>query len=123
MAISKFKSFSTTASNASASGKIYDLDAIREDILNMVHTRKGEYPMDLNRGFLIHDFLFSPSLNATEESLIVEDAKNQLSEDTRFNINEIRVFSDEATQSVILYLDLYVKPLDEPLVMEINFEE
>lgn len=123
MAISKFKSFSTTTDAASASGKIYDVDAIREDILNMVHTRKGEYPMDLNRGFLIHDYLFSPSLTATEENLIIEDARQQLSEDTRISITEIRVFSDEITHSIILYLDLMVKPLDEPLVLEINFEE
>lgn len=119
----KFKAFSSNSEKASATGKVYDLEVIRQDVLNMVHTRKGEYPMDLDRGFIIHDYLFSPTLNGTEENIIIEDAKKQLSEDPRFNITEVRVFTDDINQYIVLYLDLFVKPFDENIILEITFKE
>lgn len=123
MKTAKFRSYSTNSPLAGKSGRIYDLEVIRQDILNMVNTRKGEYPLDLNRGFLIHDFLFSPSLNELEKNMIVTDARNQLEEDPRFEIRDIQVFNDSEDQHIILYLSLFVPPLNESLNLTIDIEE
>lgn len=121
MRSAKFRSYSTTMGGKS--GRIYDLDVIREDILNMVHTRKGEYPLDLDRGFLIHDFLFSPILNEVEKNMIIADARKQLEEDPRFSINDIQVFNDDEDQHIILFLSLSVEPLNENINLRIDIEE
>lgn len=123
MSVRKFKSFSTNSDLATETGKIFDLEVIRQDVLNTVWTRKGEYPMDLNRGMLVHDFMFSPTLNDVEKSMIIEDARTQLEEDPRYVVEDVRVFNDDEQQYIILYIDLFVPPLDASLNLKINIEE
>lgn len=117
-----YKSFSTYNDKRTSAGKLYDIEVVKQDILSMVHTRKGDYPMDLNRGFIIHDFLFSPSLNDTETNLIEEDARAQLGEDPRFSILGVNVFSDD-TASIILYLSLRVLPFNSEINLTIDFKD
>lgn len=123
MAKKKFTSYSTNSLSATESGKIYDLEVIRQDILNTVWTRKGEYPIDLKRGMIVHDYVFSPMLNEVEKSIIIEDTKAQLAEDPRFEVRDVRVFSEDDNHAIVLYIDLFVPPLNEELNLKIDIEE
>ena len=48
----KYKSLSTVSDRATSTGALYDMNAIMEDVLSLMLTRKGDYPMDNNIGCL-----------------------------------------------------------------------
>ena len=116
-----YMSYSNVNNNRNPSGSIYGLDVVKQDIINILMTRKGAFPGDVTRGFIIHDYLFQPSLNTYEENLIISDAREQLSEDPRFDINEIYLLMDDETQTIVLYMTLFVKPFNTDIELSIPF--
>lgn len=118
-----FKSYSSINSNATETGAIYGIDVIKQDIINLANTRKGAYPSDLNRGLLINDYVFEPTLNDYDERLIIDDAREQFSEDPRFEINEIYLIGDDETHTLIMAMNIYVIPFNTDVDLQIPFRE
>lgn len=116
-----FRSYSNINQNATETGAIYGLDAIKQDIINTALTRKGSMAGDVKRGLLINDFVFSPSVNDYEKNNIINDAYTQYEEDPRFDILDISVFNDDETQTLIMYMRVYVKPFDQEVDLTIPF--
>lgn len=117
----KYKSYSTTSSNATRSGILYDIGVIKEDILSLVLTRKGDYPQDLDKGCIVHDYLFDPVLNSDEEAEIKEDFITQLSSDPR--LSNIRVFLSNIEEDLIIAIYADIVGIDEELMMTVTLKE
>lgn len=118
-----FKSYSSVNVNANDTGAIYGLDVIKQDIINLAMTRKGAFPSDVNRGLLINDYIFQPTLNDYEENMIIEDAQEQFAEDPRFDINNIYILTDEDTHTLIMAMNIYVHPFNQEVDLKIPFRE
>ena len=64
-----YKGFSTLTSDKS--NQLFDLDLIKQDLVNHFYTRKGERVMNPNFGSVIWDMLYEP-LDEHNKELIVE---------------------------------------------------
>jgi phage baseplate assembly protein W len=117
----KYKSFSTTSSKVTSSGVLYDMDVIMENVLNLLLTRKGDYPMDINKGCIIHNYVFHPTLNSDEKSEIIEDTTTQLQSDPR--LSNIMVDLEVMNEDIIVAIYADVVGLDNPMLMNITLKE
>jgi phage baseplate assembly protein W len=70
-----YKGFSTV-STSTESFNLYDLDLIKQDLLNHFHIRQGERLMQPSFGTVIWDLLFEPLTEQVKE-LILQDV-NQI---------------------------------------------
>lgn len=116
-----YKAYSSVNSNRTSTGAIYGIDVIKQDIINLAMTRKGAFPGDVNRGLIINDYIFQPSLNAYEENIIIDDARQQFSSDPRFIINDIYIVADEEQHTLILAMNIRVFPFDTDIDLSIPF--
>lgn len=116
-----YKSFSTTSTNASKNGNLYDMDVLVEDVGNLIRTKKGEYPMDVTKGCLIHDYLYHPELTQSERSLVIGDIREQLQNDPRIIDVQVDVVSFEHGYYVIV--NASVAPNNQELNLRIDLEQ
>lgn len=107
--------------NATSSGAIYELEVIKQDIINLCMTRKGSFPGDVRRGLLINDYIFQPELNEYEKNLILSDAEEQLNVDPRYDINRLDVVSNVDQQSMVLMINIKVYPFNHDVELNIPF--
>lgn len=117
----KYKSLSTVSDRATSTGALYDMNAIMEDVLSLMLTRKGDYPMDNNIGCIIHNYVFHPVLNSDEKSEIIEDTVSQLSRDPR--LSNIMVDVETTDEDIIVAIYADVNSLSAPLMMNITLKE
>lgn len=117
----KYKSLSTVSDRATSTGAMYDMSAIMEDVLSLLLTRKGDYPMDNNIGCIIHNYVFHPILNSDEKSEIIEDTVGQLSRDPR--LSNIMVDIETTDEDIIVAIYADVNSLSAPLMMNITLKE
>lgn len=117
----KYKSLSTVSDRATSTGALYDMNAIMEDVLSLMLTRKGDYPMDNNIGCIIHNYVFHPILNSDEKSEIIEDTVGQLSRDPRLSNIMVDIETTDVDIIVAIYAD--VNSLSAPLMMNITLKE
>lgn len=117
----KYKSLSTVSDRATSTGALYDMNAIMEDVLSLMLTRKGDYPMDNNIGCIIHNYVFHPVLNSDEKSEIIEDTVGQLSRDPRLSNIMVDIETTDVDIIVAIYAD--VNSLSAPLMMNITLKE
>lgn len=102
-------------------GAIFGIEAIKQDIVNLAMTRKGSFPGDNDRGLLINDYVFQPTLSSYEENLILDDAREQFQSDPRFNINEIYLIADDETHTLIMMMNIRVFPFNKDVDLTIPF--
>lgn len=117
----KYKSLSTVSDRATSTGALYDMNAIMEDVLSLMLTRKGDYPMDNNIGCIIHNYVFHPVLNSDEKSEIIEDTVGQLSRDPR--LSNVMVDIETTDEDIIVAIYADVNSLSAPLMMNITLKE
>lgn len=84
-----FKGFSTVGSTASSGYKLYDVQLVRQDLLNHFHTRKGERVLRPDFGCSIWDILMEPMTEVNKSSIMLE-AERICRSDPRVNIIEIK---------------------------------
>lgn len=71
---------------------LYDVDLVKQDLINHFNTKKGERVMDVDYGFIGWDLLFE--LDRPGNSQLLEaDARNIVSQDPRLNLLSIEVLS------------------------------
>ena len=99
---------------------LYDLDLIKQDILNHFMTRLGERPMRPNFGSVIWDLLFNLSDSRTEE-LIVADARRIVAEDPRVDLLELVTRVDLNGHSILLALKIRAKEINMDDWFEVVF--
>lgn len=117
----KFKSVSTRSSKTSSSGVLYDMEVIKEDIIDLIMMRKGDLPQDNNVGCIIHEYVFNPSLNQDEIAEIKEDTIAQLSRDPR--LSNINVHIHDSEEDLLITIYASVNTLKDQLILTIPIKE
>lgn len=114
-----YKGFSTV-DESSLSTKIYDFDLIKQDILNIFQTRKGERVMNPEFGTIIWELIYEPFTSDVKQA-ISEDVTRILNYDPRVIPTKIDV--TEAEYGMIIDCVLYYKRLDLSDQMKISFDK
>jgi phage baseplate assembly protein W len=114
-----YKGFSTLDARNTGS-KLYDLDLIKQDLLNQFTTRKGERVMNPNFGCIIWDVLMEPLTSEVSEALNVNIAEICNSDPrvipTRINLSEYPT-------GYIIEVTLKLKGTDQSSNMTLAFDQ
>lgn len=109
----------TTINRQFGNFNIYNLDCAKRDLLNHFLTRRGSRVMMPLFGSIVHDLIFDPQTEETED-LIEEDVKRIVSLDPRFTLQDMTIDSYDNGYTVNLFL-IYV-PLQELTELTVNFD-
>jgi phage baseplate assembly protein W len=114
-----YKGFSTV--NTSSNGFVlYDLELIKQDLLNHFHTRRGERLMNPQFGTIIWDMLFEPMTEELKES-IVNNVNEIINYDPRLVAQNVIVTTYESgiqIECILKYL-----PYNIQQSMQLRFDQ
>jgi phage baseplate assembly protein W len=113
-----YKGFSTS-NDKSFTNKIYDFDLIKQDIINMFQTKKGERVMNPEFGTIIWNLIYEP-FTADVKQLISEDVTRILNYDPR--VTPVQIDIREAEYGLIIESTLYYKQEDVSDQMRLSFD-
>jgi phage baseplate assembly protein W len=113
-----YKGFSTT-SPSKRSTKVFDLECIRQDIINHFHIRQGEKLSDPEFGTIIWDVLFDPLTDRLKEA-IAEDVTEIINYDPRVNADKIIVDSYE--HGIQITCNITYVPYDVSEYLQLRFD-
>lgn len=114
-----YKGFSTiNASNKTS--KIYDIDLIKQDLMNHFNTKKGSRVMNPNFGTIIWDLLMEP-LTEENKNLLLNDIQNIISLDSRIFPLEINV--TEYEHGYFIETTLQLSNSDQTTVLKLAFDQ
>ena len=116
----KFVGYSTKG-NLSLPKILHDRDLAQQDLLNEIHTRKGERVMSPTFGCVAWDILFDPFTNNSEEE-IKKDLARIVAKDPRWENNSIKV-RESQEQGIDAEVSLTYVPTTEPVTLNIKFDE
>ena len=102
----------------------YDRNSVRQSIMNIILTRKGEKPFNRSFGVGVHDLLFenySPTLNAKLELDIIHEvrARESRADVQRVIINDDDANGVEITVHYVVFCGRTASPIRESLRLEI----
>lgn len=117
----KYKSFSTISDRVTPNGILYDMDVVKEDLLNLLLTRKGDFPQNYNLGCILHNYVFDPSLTSYDIEVIKNDLYEQMGHDPRLRNIQINIDSTETEVFIAIAADVY--GLDNPLSLVLPMKE
>jgi len=112
-----YKGFSTVA--GVKSNQLYDIELIKQDLINHFYTRKGERVMNPNFGSIIWDMLYEP-LDASNKDEIVEDCKVIIAKDPRVELQDLSVMEYES--GLRINIGINILPYNKTATMLLNFE-
>jgi phage baseplate assembly protein W len=104
----------SSVANTKIETKLYDLDLVKQDLMNHFSTRIGERVGRPNWGSIIWDLVFDLGDSRTE-SLIVQDAQRIISEEPRVKLLELIPTINLTTHSIELKIKI--------LSVETNMDE
>ena len=108
-----------SSNNNKKNYKLYDLDLVKQDLLNHFYIRKGEKLENPSFGTVIWDVLFE---NFTEEvkTLVAQDIEDILNYDPRITVNSVIV--DSTDQGLRIEADVTYLPFNINERMSLNFD-
>lgn len=115
-----YRGFSTVA-NDGIDTRLYDIDLVKQDLLNHFGTRLGERVARPEFGSIIHDLLFDLMDDRTE-SLVIADANRIFSEDPRVVPLDVQVDIQEDQHKITLKAAIRVIEFDMTTNLEAVFE-
>jgi phage baseplate assembly protein W len=108
-------------SNDSKNGyKSFDLDLVKQDIINHFYIRKGEKLQNPDFGTIIWDILFEPFTDDVKK-LISKDVEAIINYDPRISVNSITIDSTE--QGIRIEADITYLPFNIVEKMTFNFDK
>jgi phage baseplate assembly protein W len=112
-----YKGFSSKESKSNF--KLYDIDLVKQDLINHFHIKKGEKLENPNFGTIIWDLLFEPM---TEEvkSLIAKDVEEIINYDPRIAVQAVNV--DSTDQGIQITAELIYLPFNVSERMTFDFD-
>jgi phage baseplate assembly protein W len=113
-----YKGFSSN--NTSKGFKSYDIDLVKQDIVNHFNIRKGEKLMNPEFGTIIWDLLFD-QFTPEVKNLIVKDVETIINYDPRISINTIGV--DTTDQGIRVQADITYLPFNVNEKMTFDFDK
>ena len=112
-----YKGFSTSAGNKS--NMLYDIDVVKQDLINHFYTRKGERVMEPEFGSIVWDMLYEP-MDETNKEIIVDDCKKIIISDPRVDLRDI--YLTESENGIRVDVGINVKPFNQTAQMLLEFE-
>jgi phage baseplate assembly protein W len=100
--------------------KIYDIDLVKQDIINHFYIRKGEKLMNPDFGTIIWDILFEPFTEEVKK-LITEDVEQIINYDPRIAINSVSI--DSTDMGIRIEADITYLPFNINERMVFNFDK
>ncbi len=114
-----FVGYSTRGTSDSRSWVLYDIDLIKQDLLNHFHTRKGERVMRPEFGCAIWD-LIGEQLTPSVKDEVREEVERIIGLDTRVTSRGVHV--DSSDHAIVVLVDLYYRPYDIVDRFKITFD-
>lgn len=112
MAVGKiFSGFTTVGVVDITQTKLYDINLIKQDLLNHFSIRKGEKLENPNFGTIIPWLLFEP-FTAEIETAIEDDVEQIFSYDPRIKLEVVEVLKDEDAHSITVNCQVYFIPFN-----------
>lgn len=100
--------------------KMYDIDLVKQDIINHFYIRKGEKLMNPDFGTVIWDLLFEPFTEEVKR-LITEDVEQIINYDPRISINSVTI--DSTDMGIRIEADIRYLPFNINERMVFNFDK
>jgi phage baseplate assembly protein W len=112
-----YKGFSSKENKSNF--KLYDIDLVKQDLINHFHIKKGEKLENPNFGTVIWDLLFEPM---TEEvrTLIAKDVEEIINFDPRVAVQTVNV--DSTDQGIQITAELLYLPFNVSERMTFDFD-
>lgn len=113
-----YKGFSSkeTAKNY----KLYDIDLVKQDLLNHFYIRKGEKLENPSFGTVIWDMLFE-QFTEDVKNIIAKDVEDIINYDPRIAVNEVQI--DSTDQGIRIQADVVYIPFNVNERMTFNFDK
>ncbi len=99
--------------------KLYDIDLVKQDLINHFYIRKGEKLENPEFGTVIWDILFEPFTEEVKE-IISKDVEEIINYDPRIQVNEISIDSTE--QGIRIEASVVYIPFNINERMTFNFD-
>jgi len=113
-----YKGFSSSETNKNF--KLYDINLVKQDLINHFYIRKGEKLENPEFGTVIWDMLFEPFTPEVKE-IIAKDVEAIINYDPRFSVTEINI--DSTDQGMRIQADLVYIPFNINERMTLNFDK
>ena len=114
----RYKGFSSNETKNNF--KLYDIELVKQDLMNHFYIRKGEKLENPNFGTIIWDMLFE---NFTSEvrRLITEDVEQIINYDPRVKVNALTI--DSTDQGIRIQADVVYLPFNINERMTFDFDK
>jgi phage baseplate assembly protein W len=105
--------------NAKNGFKLYDIDLVKQDLLNHFHIKKGQKLENPNFGTAIWDMIFEP-MTEQNKQIITKDVESIVNNDPRTKVNAVLI---EATEhGVRIEVELVYLPFNIIDKMQLDFD-
>ena len=113
-----YKGFSSKEANKNF--KLYDINLVKQDLINHFYIRKGEKLENPEFGTVIWDMLFE---NFTEDvkQIIAKDVEDIINYDPRISVNSVTV--DSTDQGIRIQADIVYIPFNVNERMSFDFDK
>ncbi len=100
--------------------KLYDIDLVKQDLINHFYIRKGEKLENPDFGTVIWDMLFE-QFTEDVKTIISKDVEDIINYDPRIAVNEIQI--DSTDQGIRIQADIVYIPFNVNERMTFNFDK
>jgi phage baseplate assembly protein W len=113
-----YKGFSSSESNKNF--KLYDINLVKQDLINHFYIRKGEKLENPEFGTVIWDMLFEPFTPDVKE-IIAKDVEAIINYDPRITVQEVQI--DSTDQGMRIQVELIYRPFNITEKMTLDFDK
>ena len=113
-----YKGFSSSEANKNF--KLYDINLVKQDLINHFYIRKGEKLENPDFGTVIWDMLFEPFTPDVKE-IIAKDVEAIVNYDPRIVVQEVQI--DSTDQGMRIQVELIYRPFNITEKMTLNFDK
>ena len=114
-----YRGFSTVDINRS-SFSLYDLELIKQDIINHFHIRQGEVLSDPDFGTIIWDVLYEPFTEDVKEA-IIQNVTQIINYDSRVGVNSITI--DTYESGILIDCEITYLPYNISEALRFRFDQ
>jgi phage baseplate assembly protein W len=100
--------------------KLYDIDLVKQDLINHFYIRKGEKLENPEFGTIIWDILFEP-FTEDVKNMIAKDVEDIINYDPRIAVNEVQI--DSTDQGIRVQADIVYIPFNINERMTFEFDK
>ena len=113
-----YKGFSSNEANKNF--KLYDINLVKQDLINHFYIRKGEKLENPEFGTVIWDMLFEPFTPDVKE-IIAKDVEAIVNYDPRITVQEVQI--DSTDQGMRIQVELIYRPFNITEKMTLDFDK